>query len=92
MKRSGMRHTLGRLVRRFLRQFGYLKVDYGFSCGRHWVEIDGKVIAQTSGDDVWLRDEDVHRLGYAIIDHGKHWDTPNAPVSRVEPDAEKGTA
>ena len=77
MKRSGMRHTLGRLVRRVLRRFGYLKVDYGFACGRHWVEIDGKVIAQTSGDDVWLRDEDVHRLGYAIIDHGKHWSSPN---------------
>ena len=85
MKRSGMRHTLGRLVRRFLRRFGYLKVDYGCACGRHWVEIDGKVIAQSSGDDVWMRDEDVHRLGYAIIDHGKHWGAPNNRVSGPQP-------
>jgi hypothetical protein len=72
-----LRHTIMRLVRRFLRRFGYLKVDYGFACGRHWVEIDGTVISQTSATHVWLRDDDVHRLGYAIIDHGKHWDMPN---------------
>lgn len=44
-----------------------LKVDYGFSCGRHWISIGGKVIAQTSGDDVWMRDEDVCDLARAII-------------------------
>jgi hypothetical protein len=77
-----MRHTIVHLVRRFLRRFGYLKVDYGFACGRYWVEIDGKVISQTSATHVWLRDDDVHRLGYAIIDHGKHWDRPS-PTSRA---------
>ena len=76
MKRKGKRQIIGSLVQRFLRRYGYLKVDYGFSCGRHWLEIDGKMIAQTSGDDVWLRDEDIHRLGYAIIDHGKYWTDP----------------
>ena len=65
----------------FLRKRGYLKVDYGFACGRHWIEIDGKVIAQTGGDDVWLRDEDVHRIGYAILDHGKHWYEPDEPIN-----------
>jgi hypothetical protein len=72
-----LRHTIVHLVRRFLRRFGYLKVDYGFACGRYWVEIDGKVISQTSATHVWLCDDDVHRLGYAIIDHGKHWNMPN---------------
>ena len=56
-----------------LRLFGYYKIDYGYSCGRHWIEIDGKVIAQTPFDDVWLRDEDVHRLGYVVLDKGKYW-------------------
>lgn len=37
-------------------------IDYGFSCGRAWVEIDGKVIAQTTGDDFYMRNEDVQRL------------------------------
>jgi hypothetical protein len=50
------------VMRRFLKLFGYYKIDYGFSCGRHWIEIDGKVVAQTPGDDVWLRDEDVAAL------------------------------
>jgi hypothetical protein len=81
MNKAAIRRRFDAVVRRVLRRFGYLKCDYGFSCGRHWVEIDGKVIAQTSGDDVWLRDEDVHRLGYAIIDHGKHWSAPNAEVT-----------
>lgn len=66
-----------KLIRCIFRKLGYLKVDYGFSCGRHWLCIDGKTIAQTSGDDIWLRDEDIHRLGFEIIDHGKHWDAPD---------------
>lgn len=60
-----------------LRFFGYYRIDYGFSCGRHWMTINGKTIAQTAGDAVWMRDEDVHRLGYAVLDHGKHWTAPN---------------
>jgi hypothetical protein len=63
-----------------LRLFGYYKIDYGYACGRHWIEIDGKVIAQTSGDDVWLRDEDVHRLGYVVLDKGKHRTKPKGAL------------
>jgi len=66
------------MLRWLLRHIGYYHIDYGFACGRHWIEIDGKIIAQTPGDDVWLRDEDVHRLGYAILDMGRHWTNPNA--------------
>lgn len=58
-----------------LRKLGYYRVDYGFSCGRHWMSIDGHFIAQTPGD-IWLRDEDVHRVVYETIDHGKHWSVP----------------
>jgi len=64
------------MLRKILKFFGYYKIDYGFACGRHWIEIDGNVIAQTSGDEVWLRDEDVHRIGYTILDKGEHWDKP----------------
>jgi hypothetical protein len=67
------------IMRKILKRFGYLKVDYGFSCGRHWIEIDGNVIAQSSGDDVWMRDEDIHRLGYTVLDKGKYWSDPGKP-------------
>lgn len=69
-----------RLIAKILRRFGYLKCDYGFACGRHWVSIDGKVIAQSSGDDCWMRDEDVHRMGYVCLDHGEHWTKPKEIV------------
>lgn len=42
-------------------------IGYGFACGRHWMSINGKVIAQTSGDDCYLRDEDVERLVKATV-------------------------
>ncbi len=44
-----------------------LDVQYGFSCGRHWIKIGDKVIAQTPGDDVWMRDADVCDLARAVI-------------------------
>ena len=71
-----------RLISATLRRFGYYKCDYGFACGRHWIKIDGKTICQTSGD-VWLRDEDVQRIGYVCLDRGRHWDDPsdNAEVT-----------
>lgn len=47
------------MIRALLRRFGYYKINYGFACGRHWLEIDGKIIAQTDGDDVYMRDADV---------------------------------
>jgi hypothetical protein len=45
-----------------LKKFGFYQIEYGFACGRHWIEIDGKVIAQTLGDDIWMRDEDVAKM------------------------------
>jgi hypothetical protein len=65
-------------MRWLLRKLGYLKVDYGFACGRHWIEIDGKTIAQTPGDDFWLRDEDIRNLAVAVIP-GCIW--KNGPAS-----------
>ena len=55
------------MIRKILRFFGFVSIDYGFSCGRHWMEIDGKMIAQTHGDDFWMRDEDVRRMAIAVI-------------------------
>ena len=47
---------------KILKKHKFLKCDYGYACGRAWIEIDGKVIAQTSGDDCRLLDEDVGRI------------------------------
>ena len=60
------------MLSHILRWFGYVSIDYGFSCGRHWVEIDGKMIAQTPGNDFWMRDEDIRRLAIAVIE-GCRW-------------------
>lgn len=62
-----MRRSVGRLIQLIFKRFGYYRIDYGFACGRHWMSIDGKVIAQTSGDDVYLPDEDVRRLVISTI-------------------------
>jgi len=65
------------MITDLLRRLGYLKVDYGFSCGRHFIEIDGKIIAQTNGNDVWMRDEDISTLGRAVIPGcAAHWQRP----------------
>lgn len=55
------------MFKSLLRKFGYYTIDYGFATGRHWIAIDGKIIAQTAGDDVWLRDEDVERIINKIL-------------------------
>lgn len=49
-------------MRKIRNWFGFYKIDYGFACGRHWIETEGKIIAQTLGDDVWMRDADVSTL------------------------------
>jgi predicted amidohydrolase len=51
----------------FANRLGYHTIDYGFSCGRHWVEIDGKVICQTEGDDLYLADADVAAIARLIF-------------------------
>ena len=61
------------MLSHILRWFGYVSIDYGFSCGRHWVEIDGKMIAQTPGDALWMNDKDVRRLAIAVIE-GCEWE------------------
>lgn len=66
------------MIRSILRWFGYYKVDYGCSCGRHWMSIDGRIVAQTSGDHCYLPDEMVAEVVYHTIDHGKHWSNPRA--------------
>lgn len=66
--------------------FNYLRVDYGFSCGRHWIDIDGKVIAQTPGDDFYLPDEKIAQLGLKVIPGcEKHWIDPDKVSFDVSP-------
>lgn len=36
--------------------------DYGFACGRHWLEVDGQEISQTDGADIYMVDEIVDDL------------------------------
>ncbi len=43
-----------------------LNVDYGFSCGRHWITINGIEISQTGGADVYLPDEKVKEIIIAL--------------------------
>ena len=56
------------------------KIDWGFSCGRHFITINDKVIAQTEGDDIWLKDEDVKRI-IEVIFQGKK---DNAKAGRID--------
>ena len=55
------------MITKILRWFGFVAIDYGCSCGYHYVMIGGKTIAQTSGDDFWLEDERVRALAIALI-------------------------
>lgn len=55
------------MLRSILRRFGYIKTDFGFTCGRHYLIVDGKTIAQTPGDDIWMKDGDIRDLGRAIV-------------------------
>lgn len=55
------------MIRRLLKRFGFYKIDYGFACGRCWVSVDEKVIAQTAGDDLYLTDDDVKRFSVYIL-------------------------
>lgn len=66
------------MLRWLLKNIGYYRVDYGFSCGRHWLSIDGRTVAQTSGDHCYLPDEMVHEVVYYTIDQGKRWSNPRA--------------
>ena len=45
------------MLAKLLKMFGYYKIDYGYSCGRHWVEIDGNLVAQSRDANLWLPDD-----------------------------------
>lgn len=64
----------------FLRKHGYLKCDYGFACGRHWVEIDGMTMAQGSGNEMNIPDHLVQLIGYKILDKGNFWEIPDPNI------------
>lgn len=53
-----------------------VNIDYGFSCGRHWISINDKVIAQTPGDDFCMPDEEIRKLAIAVIPNCV-WKTTN---------------
>ena len=72
----GTIHLVGRSISAIFRLFGYYRCDYGFSCGRAWVTIDGRTICQTPRDDLWMADEDVCDLAYVMFDRGKHMKEP----------------
>ena len=69
------------MTRWLLRKFGFVRINHGFACGRHWVSIDGKVLAQTAGDSVPLRDGDVVRIGRACAP-GCEWGPPFGQCAR----------
>lgn len=60
-----------KMIIRMLRRLGYVKFEYGFACGRHWMEIDGRMFAQ-SDDDVRVPDEFVERICHAVANGGGH--------------------
>jgi hypothetical protein len=45
-----------------------VEIDYGLSCGRNWITIDGKELSQTGGADIYMRDEDVAKLIKVLCD------------------------
>ena len=45
-----------------------VKMDYGLSCGRNWVTINGKEISQTGGADIYMKDEDVAKIIKTVCD------------------------
>lgn len=64
--------VLGCIFAKLIRRDLYT-IDHGFACGRHWISIDGKVIAQTSGNDVFMRDEEISRLIDGVIRPSRSW-------------------
>jgi hypothetical protein len=45
-----------------------VEINYGLSCGRNWIEIDGKMIYQADGADLYMKDEDVAKLIKVLCD------------------------
>lgn len=63
------------MTRWLLRRFGYVKVYHGAACGRHWVSIDGKMIYQASGADLWMPDDFTQALAI-VADPTCKWELP----------------
>lgn len=65
------------MIRRILRFFGYLKVEYGFTSGGKWITIDGKTISSSGGSDVTMLEADIEVLGRALLPGCvRSWPTP----------------
>jgi hypothetical protein len=45
-----------------------VEIDYGFSCGRNWITIDGKELSQTGGAAIYMKDEDVAKIIKTVCD------------------------
>ena len=45
-----------------------VEIDYGLSCGRNWITINGVDIYQAGGADIYMKDEDVAKLIKKICD------------------------
>ncbi len=44
------------------------KIEYGLSCGRNWITINGVEISQTSGAPIYMKDEDVAKIIKKVCD------------------------
>jgi hypothetical protein len=57
------------MIRKLLAIFGYHKVKWGYTCGRHWVEIDGFLILDSTVGHAWMRDDHVNLLQKHLEDN-----------------------
>jgi len=69
-----------------------IRGDYGFATGRHWVELNGKMLQDLFGDTVQLSDHAVHTFGYNLLDKGIHWDNPDPVPSKADVEQLRGIA
>lgn len=56
------------MLSKFLRKFGYVRIDYGVACGRRWISVDDKKVYQGEGADLYMNDNQVRMLGHALFD------------------------
>lgn len=55
------------MISKLLSWFGYYPMSYGAACGRSWIQINGKVICQSAGDDFYLPDATINNLARVIF-------------------------
>jgi hypothetical protein len=73
-----MSEFINQFIRGFLRKLGYVRFEHWEENGKHCLRIDGKLIAQSSESDVWMKDEEIHRMGWALLDECE-WEDPELP-------------